>query len=167
MRPGSLTWGETRTPELASINTTSKPGLPSNNLLRNQHGQTRRERHNKKRKQHTRDETDTTTMENRSLGFGQLGRLWRIFVGGQFGPCANRLSPGAARTPTDLELSFRELGVVSSPCDSMHITTFFKGRRWQIVNHSRNSQTVSLTLRTGKPWWTIIGVLCDTLISRL
>ena len=35
----------------------------------------RRKRHNKKRKQHTRDETDTTTMENRISGFGQLRRL--------------------------------------------------------------------------------------------
>ena len=49
------------------INTTSKPGLPSNNLPRNQHGQTRRKRHNKKRKQDTRDETDTTTIQSRML----------------------------------------------------------------------------------------------------
>ena len=47
------------------INTTSKLGLPFNTLLRNQHGQTRRKRHNKKRKQHTRDESGTTTIENR------------------------------------------------------------------------------------------------------
>ena len=49
------------------INTTSKLGLPSNTLLRNQHGQTRRKRHNKKRKQDTRDETDTTTIQSRML----------------------------------------------------------------------------------------------------
>ena len=49
------------------INTTSKLGLPSITLLRNQHGQTRRKRHNKKRKQHTRDETDTTTIQSRML----------------------------------------------------------------------------------------------------
>ena len=48
-----------------TINTTSKLGLPSITLLRNQHGQTRRKRHNKKRKQDTRDETDTTTIESR------------------------------------------------------------------------------------------------------
>ena len=52
-------------PKAKGINTTSKLGLPSNTLLRNQHGQTRRKRHNKKRKQHTRDETDTTTIESR------------------------------------------------------------------------------------------------------
>ena len=49
------------------INTTSKLGLPSITLLRNQHGQTRRKRHNKKRKQDTRDETDTTTIQSRML----------------------------------------------------------------------------------------------------
>ena len=49
----------------------------------------------------------------------------------------------------------------------MLITTYFKGRRWHVANHSRNSHTVSLTLRTGMLWWTIIAVLCGKPISRL
>jgi hypothetical protein len=85
------------------INTTSKLGLPSDTLLRNQHGQTRRKRHNKKRKQHTHDETDTTTIES---------RMWSIQAAVAY------LRARSVRTLRDPATSSCE---VSSHLEKMHL----------------------------------------------
>ena len=89
------------------INTTSKLGLPSNALLRNQHGEMRNTRQTKDESATTKRESNThatkPTRPQWKTGCGQLRRLCRrIIVRGQFGPCATRLSPGAGRQRSEL-----------------------------------------------------------------
>jgi hypothetical protein len=81
-------------PDATCINTTSKLGLPSNTLLRNQHGETRNSRQTKVASATTKRESNThatkPTRPQYKAGCGQFKRLWHIFVRGRFGPCATR-----------------------------------------------------------------------------